>query len=734
MPTDKASDTSPDLAPATPLKAPQGELRMALIKLCFAGLLAVAAVMQVVSLVQSVADGAQRMTSASASHDLLAEVEALGDGLDALVVSTPPRTALSVLSEREKQLNQRLATLSERAFAPDTYDALVYETSLLLDLARQVVFAPEDPSNLQDLRDRTASFRALAHALQDQQDDRVATGFGGLAESARTKVYLLVAFIAGTLFLLSTVLVSGFREMARRQEIEQELLDAVADADRANRAKSRFLSTMTHEIRTPLNAIIGFSEMLGREKLSPDQKQQVSRLNNAGRTLSRIVDDVLDLSRIEEGGLELRDEEFSPNELFREAIDLVSVHSQGKGLVLSSEVSANMPRLLRGDSLRLSQVLLNLLNNAIKFTSEGHVTLRVSTRITDPEEGADNQGMARVRIEVQDSGIGIAPEDQEKLFQRFAQLEEGVAQQKFGGSGLGLAISQGLIRRMGGEIEVHSKPGQGATFWFYLSFPIVDARSELPVEVPELSVLNAAAERVMLVDDSADTGDLIKRIMQREGINVEVISNPLYALETVVEFDPDVILCDMQMPELSGEELCRQIRNLPTPYCDVPVVAFSATSFGDDIERMMLAGANAFLSKPFQVNDLVAAISGVLADAGERKARSSAKADDRYSFHELEEMVALMGRSWVLKFVGRLTVRLEQSFQPNQSRSERMTMAHRVVAEAGQIGEKDLSLAATALEKALRDRVDTASAEARFKNEARAFLSRLPLFTARIGG
>lgn len=180
-------------------------------------------------------------------------------------------------------------------------------------------------------------------------------------------------------------------------------------------------------------------------------------------------------------------------------------------------------------------------------------------------------------------------------------------------------------------------------------------------------------------------------------------------------------------------ELTRRIRCLPAPFCDVPVVAFSATSMSEEIEQMMLAGANAFLAKPFQINDLVAAIAGVLADAGERDVERRARKDNSYSFAELEEMVSLMGKNWVLKFIGRLTDRLQTSFEPNQSRSERMAMAHRVVAEAGQIGEKDLALAATALERALRDRIDSARAEAQFRNEARAFLSRLPLFTARIG-
>ncbi|MEC8293494.1 MAG: ATP-binding protein [Pseudomonadota bacterium] len=719
-----------DAAEASIAGALNGKLRSSMIKLCFAGLLAAASVFQILSLVQAVADGTQRVAKISQGLDVLSDVEAQSDGLEALILNAAPRHALADLAEREDAIANHLRLFQRSGaadLAPEHYTALRAQSEVLIDLARTAVFSAAASDDLEALRAGTMQFRQQVHLLQDSQSALTQAGFGGLAAETRSKVFLLILFLAGTLFLLSTVLITGFREMARRHEIERELMQAMAEVDEASKAKSRFLSTITHEIRTPLNAILGFSELLGREPLSPDQKQQVSRLNSAGRTLSRIVDDVLDLSRIEEGGLELRDEDFSPNELFREAIDLVSVHSQTKGLILSSEISANMPRLLRGDPLRLSQVLLNLLNNAIKFTEEGSVTLRVSSRIEDDKQEA------KLRIEVQDSGIGIAPEDQQRLFDRFAQIEEGMALQNNGGSGLGLAISQGLVRSMGGDLQVHSTPEEGATFWFYLTLPIVDGRSELPVEVPELSVLNAAAERVMLVDDSADTGDLIRRIMKREGIHVEVVTNPLDALNQVTDYDPDVILCDMQMPELSGVELTRRIRALPAPYCNVPVIAFSATSFSDEIEQMMLAGANAFLAKPFQINDLVAAISGVLADAGERYSARVAEKRDGHSFHELEEMVQLMGKSWVLKFITRLSDRLEASFKGSQSRSERMAMAHRVVAEAGQIGEKDLALAATSLEQALRAGGDTSKQEARFRNEARAFLSRLPLFTLRIG-
>lgn len=559
-----------------------GRLRGAVVKLCFAGLLATAATLQLFTLVSTVANGTQQIALATRGAEVFTTIARQGDGVVSLISDQAPRDALLALEQRQQVLALTGDSLQDFAYrlpAGAQLELLQQEATILLSAAKTVVLAGGQAADLAALRTKVLAFGDLQVAMQEAQLGLAQEHLVGLEQRTRAKISLMVAFLAATVFLLSTVLVTGFREMARRQEIEDELKEAMAEVDQASKAKSRFLSTVTHEIRTPLNAILGFSELLGREPLSPDQKQQVSRLNNAGRTLSRIVDDVLDLSRIEEGGLELRDEDFSPNELFREAVDLVSVHSQAKGLILSSEISSNMPRSLQGDPLRLSQVLLNLLNNAIKFTHEGSVTLKADARVIGET--------ARLRIEVQDSGIGIAEGDQERLFDRYVQTDGGFQAQSGGGSGLGLAIAQGLVHEMGSQLEMHSTPQQGTTFWFYVDLPVIDARSELPIEVPELSVLNAAAERLMLVDDSVDTGELIQRIMGREGIHVEVVTNPLDALAQVMQYDPDVIMCDMQMPELSGVELTRQIRKLPKPFCDVPVVAFSATSMTSEIEQMI---------------------------------------------------------------------------------------------------------------------------------------------------
>lgn len=720
---------SHDTSFATRAPGPKGrdKLRGAMIRLSLAALLVACAVFEVFGIVKTVADGSASIGRASQTVHILQDLQSLSTGFEAVVVGLEPREALARVSEHETVIRESLAEidrLTRGAYGGEGDSRMLQYSDAMIADARSMIFERSNVSGLAGLQSEIASFQSALRQALAEQGEISQQGFGSLVAETKFSVVMLFVFLAASVFFLSTVLITGFREVQRRELVEDELRDAVQRADDANKAKSRFLATMTHEIRTPLNAILGFSELLGKEQLSPDQKQQVNRLNSAGRTLSRIVDDVLDLTRIELDGLELRDEAFSPAELFREAIDLVSVHSQAKGLVLASEITNELPRALKGDPLRLSQVLLNLLNNAIKFTPEGCVTLRVSTQKMSDD-------LSRLRIEVQDTGIGICETDRKRLFTRFTQCENGVQAQAQGGSGLGLAISQGLVRQMGGEIQVHSQLGKGTTFWFYLNLPVLDAKTDLPVAVPELSVLNVEAERVMLIDDSEDTGDLVRRILSREGVQVEVIRNPNDAMRQIIAGDPDVVLCDMQMPEVSGAELTRHIRALPQPFGDVPIIAFSATSLPEEIEEMMLAGANAFLAKPFQVNDLVAAISGVLTDArSEKPENHSSQAINNCD--ELEQMVALMGQDWVLKFLNRLTDRLRSSFEPKQSRASRIELAHRVVAEAGQLGEKDLSNAAAALERGLRAGENTSRIEARFNNEARAFLSRVPLFTSRI--
>ncbi|CUH63687.1 Autoinducer 2 sensor kinase/phosphatase LuxQ [Thalassovita gelatinovora] len=705
-------------------------LRAALIKLSFAGLLAVFAIFQVFNIVQFVTNGAQDIAISTQRLKVLRDVEtivaSIGDNIPKYLAANNPAS----LVDAEAVITARFTELSSHGPEDDVMaiDALRNAT-LGLMTSLQTAIKSRDEMALWDAVDmqRTAFETSLQIAISEQE--HIAHGgLSGLVEKSQFTVFALMIVLAATVFLLTTVLVTGFREMKHREEVERDLRAAVQRATESSLAKSQFLATVTHELRTPLNAIIGYSELLGGEKLSRDQRQQVSRLSNAGQTLSKIVDDVLDLSRIEAGAMELRDESFCPRELLQEAIDLVSVHSCAKGLVLTSETGREVPKSLRGDPLRLSQVLLNLLNNAIKFTPDGFVTLRMTSRMNE-------DGTAQLRFEVQDSGIGISIADQDRLFQRFSQMQNG-AQEYHGGSGLGLSISQGLIEQMGGKINVFSRLGEGTIFWFHVNLPIVetDFQAQPEVQIEEMPVsLADHVKSVMLIDDSEDTADVLRRILLREGVQCDAITDVSLALDQIVEHGPDVILCDMQMPKITGHELTRCIRALPKPFCDIPIVAFSANTMKSDIEDMLLAGADGYLAKPFQAHDVIEAVLAVVTNRPaiiENAAQPIVTVAETPG--ELEDLVDLMGSDWALKFIERLSHRLELFFKDGKDTAKRISVVHSVVAEAGQLGLRDLAWTASALEEALRAGTRSVNEEARFRNEARNFLSRLPVYTSRI--
>lgn len=713
------------VAPTEPARTSNHlQLRQVMIKLAFAGLLTACAVFEVYSIVQTVAQGTKRIAAATQSLRVLESLALQTGGLPQVATSLALAAAEVEVAAQAQMIEINLAQLDllagSGAPVPGGEQLRVASQNLIAKTFAALPLPPSAPQ-WEAVSQSQNAVQIQIGFVRSAEEYIAQDWLGGVVSQARVNVFILVVFLAGIVFLLSTVMVSGHREIRRREEIENELRLAVQDAQNSERASTQFLATMSHEIRTPLNAIIGFSELLGQEPLNSDQHHQVKRLNIAGRTLSRIVDDVLDLSRIEAGGMDLRDEAFSPNELFREAIDLVSVHSQAKGLLLTSEVTNSLPRLLQGDPLRISQVLLNLLNNAIKFTPEGYVTLRVSSSTADNDQ-------VRMRIEVQDSGIGISDADQEKLFDRFSQMTNGV-QAHSGGSGLGLAIAQGLVRSMGGEINVYSREDEGTTFWFYLTLPVVEAASAGPVEPKEMAKLPSRAISVLLIDDSEDTGELVHRILGREGVKVTAIADPTHALRQIIDQRPDVILCDMQMPQMSGMELTRQIRALPKPFGDTPLVAFSASTMQGEIEEMLMAGADAFLAKPFHAMDLLDAICGVFAGAGMAMQPPVVPSE---TFRELDELVALMGPNWTMTFLTRLSDRLETMICPKASRRFRTSEAHKVVAEAGQMGLRDLAWSASALEHCLRKDDTNDAVEQRFCTEAKTFLARLPAFKMRI--
>jgi signal transduction histidine kinase/CheY-like chemotaxis protein/HPt (histidine-containing phosphotransfer) domain-containing protein len=535
---------------------------------------------------------------------------------------------------------------------------------------------------------------------------------------------LMPLLTVATVFLLLN-LSSLIRVLSRAKTLRLSKLKA----DEVSRFKSEFLANMSHEIRTPMNAVIGLSHLALQTDLTAKQSDYLNKIQNASNSLLGIINDVLDFSKIEAGKLNMESVDFQLEDVLDNLSSLIRLKAEEKGLEFLFQVDPQTPNHLKGDPLRLGQVLINLSNNAVKFTDQGAVI--VGVRVVEKHEN-------RITLEfsVQDTGIGLSPEQSEKLFQPFTQADRGTTRQ-YGGTGLGLSISKRLVHMMGGDIRVESEPGQGSTFLFTAKFSVQPEKSPSPpiretfgremVRRPRTNRIGSTVEnelegirgaRILLVEDNVINQQVAQELLEQAGLSVSIVSNGQEAVSAVQQNIFDLVLTDIHMPVMDGFQATAQIRENPR-FKDLPILAMTAQALTGDREKSLEAGMNDHITKPIDPEKLFTALVKWIAPKKRQGARPPvAKKATDVATPQIKDMPGLSITEGLARVAGNqaLYEKLLQDFAEESSSigsklyrlmndnqlDDMAALVHGIKGVSGNLGANDLSATATELEKAIK--------------------------------
>ncbi len=420
---------------------------------------------------------------------------------------------------------------------------------------------------------------------------------------------LIVVAIGGLIYYMLIVAVADVQKQI-------QLKQALNAASEASRTKSIFLANMSHEIRTPMNGVLGMAEMLGRTGLEDDQKEMVSVIRSSGDALIGVIDDILDLSKIEAGHLELDHQAFWIHDLVRNLVITSELMAHAKGLEFRLVWKEDRPLCVEGDVLRLRQIVGNLLSNAIKFTEDGVVTLAVTADVNE------QKGVCGLSFAVADTGSGLSDDDQARIFEPFVQVDDSLSR-RHGGSGLGLSISHRIAAMMNGSLGVRSKKGEGAEFSFFCELPMVEdceAASEIDIEdtTGDVEPTHGHRPRILVAEDHAHNRRVLQLMLATMSVDVCFVEDGRKAVEAYEAGEFDLLLLDIQMPELTGVEALAEIRRIDAErrHPAVPALALTANAMKHQVDEYISAGFNGHVAKPIVVETLVNTMNDALTNAG----------------------------------------------------------------------------------------------------------------------